>query len=260
MIDLRDICRRYGAFELGPLDLQLRPGEYWVLLGPSGAGKSLLLQLLAGLDHPDRGEISVDGALINAAPAERRGFAMVFQQPALFPHLDLRGNLAYGLAARGMARAERETRVDEMCVALGLEDLHDRPVAALSGGEARRVVLARALAIRPRLLLLDEPLAPLDHNARLVLQHELARLHREFELTTLHVTHSRDEARALASHCALLLAGQIVQAGPVDEIFAHPRCAFAATFLGKDEARAPEPEGCDRACLAGGRCPVPQRS
>ncbi len=256
MIELSAIGQRFGAFTLGELTLRVEQGAYWVLLGPTGAGKSLLLHLIAGLYPLARGRITLAGADVGAVPPERRQLGVVFQSAALFPHLSVRENIAYGLRARRLPRAERDARVDALIERLGIGALRDRPTASLSGGEAQKVAIARALAIRPRLLLLDEPLAAVDHNARLGLQEELRRWHRELGLTTLHVTHSREEALALADHCAVMLGGRLVQHGPTAELFARPRCAFVARFLGV----APVGQSpCAEACFTQpGRCTHPQ--
>jgi iron(III) transport system ATP-binding protein len=253
--------RAFGPFGLGPLSLELKGGEYWVLLGPSGCGKSMLLQTVCGFHRPDAGQVWLAGRDATSAPPEARGIGLVFQQAALFPHRSVRDNVAWGLDARKVPAPERERRVDEVVAALGLSPLLDRPVAALSGGEAQRVAIARAVAPRPALLLLDEPLSLLDHNTRLELQAQLGRWHKELGLTTLHVTHSREEARALGTHCALMLGGTLVQAGPAAEVFARPRCPFAASFLGLPaEAAVAQPE-CAKDCLARpSRCVAPQVS
>ena len=253
------LARRFGAFGLGPLSLALRPGEYWVLLGPSGCGKSMLLQTLCGFHRPDGGRVLLDGRDATALPPEARGIGLVFQQAALFPHRTVRENVAWGLVARKVPAADRERRVDEVVDALGIRPLLERPVAALSGGEAQRVAVARAVAPRPALLLLDEPLSLLDHNTRLELQGQLQRWHRELGLTVLHVTHGRDEAKVLATHVALMLGGTLVQAGPAAEVFERPRCPFAAHFLGLPREVASEQPACAASCLASpARCVAPR--
>lgn len=258
-LSLHALRRAFGPFGLGPLSLELRRGEYWVLLGPSGCGKSMLLQTVCGFHRPDGGEVRLGGRDATQEPPEARGIGLVFQQAALFPHKSVRDNVAWGLFARRVPAPERERRVDEVVAALGLGALVDRPVAALSGGEAQRVAIARAVAPRPALLLLDEPLSLLDHNTRLELQAQLGRWHKELGLTTLHVTHSREEARALGTHCALMLGGTLVQAGPADEVFARPRCPFAASFLGLPAEAATEVPECAAACLAKpSRCVAPR--
>jgi molybdate/tungstate transport system ATP-binding protein len=178
----------------------------------------------------------------------------VFQQAALFPHISVSDNIEYGLRARRMPSPERVQRRDGIVEALGLAPVLSRPVPTLSGGEAQRVAIARALAIRPEILLLDEPLSLLDHNARLDLRDELARVHRELELTTLHVTHSRDEARSLGDHVAVMVGGYVVQRGTTEEVFARPACRFVAAFLGCDSSDSDEPLPCDSECPARAAC------
>jgi ABC-type Fe3+/spermidine/putrescine transport system ATPase subunit len=248
MIDVAGLCLGLGEFALRDVSLRIAAGEYWVILGPSGCGKSVLLQTLAGLYAPDAGAISVRGRDITALPPERRKMGLVFQQAALFPHRSVRANIAYGLRARSVAAAEVERRVSELIERLGLQAIVGRPVATLSGGEAQRVAVARALAIRPDLLLLDEPMSALDHNTRLELQVELARLHKELGLTTLHVTHSREEAAALGDHMAVMLGGRIVQRGTVTEVQARPRCPFVARFFGLGPSAVAALPDCAHSC------------
>jgi ABC-type Fe3+/spermidine/putrescine transport system ATPase subunit len=250
--------RHFGEFALGPLSLEVETGEYRVLLGPSGAGKSMLLHTLAGGFEPERGTIALDRRDITRAPPEAREVGLVFQQSALFPHLSVGENLAYGLRARRVAAAERDRRVSEVVAAVRIESLLSRPTATLSGGEAQKVALARALAIHPRVLLLDEPLGPIDHDARQDLITVLERVHRDLGLTTLHVTHSRDEARALADRCTVMLGGRLVQSGTTEELFARPRCAFVARFLGAGASAVFEPPDCGDGCVhQPGHCSSP---
>jgi ABC-type sulfate/molybdate transport systems ATPase subunit len=255
VIRLERVTRRFGDFYLDGVDLDVPQGQYWVLLGPSGAGKTLLLHLIAGLHRPDAGRLLLAGEDAGAAPPEARGVGLVFQRSALFPHYDVTGNITYGLAVRGLDAAERRRRLDELVETLDLTALLDRPVASLSGGEAQRVALARALALRPRVLLLDEPLGPLDFDARRGLQEELRRVHQAFELTTLHVTHDREEARALADAAAVMVGGQIIQAGSLTALRDKPRCRFVARLLGEEE-RAPQdhPPSEQAGLNAGGSC------
>ena len=255
MIGIEHLERRFGDFALS-LSLQVPDGTYEVILGPSGSGKSLLLGCIAGLFTLERGRISLDGRDVTREPPERRGLGLVFQRSSLFPHLGVLQNVEFGLRARGMRKAERRARTDELCRSLRLEALLGRPVTALSGGEAQRVAIARALAARPRVLLLDEPLSLVDHNARLELQDELRRIHGELGLTALHVTHDREEARALGQRCAVMLGGRIVQEGLQEEIFARPRCVFVARFLGLP-GNPPAAPGCSEACVGGARCDAP---
>jgi ABC-type Fe3+/spermidine/putrescine transport system ATPase subunit len=248
MIELVRLQRSFGDFALRDLSLQIGKGEYWVILGPSGCGKSVLLQTIAGFFAPERGRIVIDGTDITDSAPERRRIGLVFQQAALFPHKSVFENIAYGLRARKVRKAEANQRVDELVERLGLQTILPRPVPTLSGGEAQRVAVARALAIRPDLLLLDEPMSALDHNTRLELQAELGRLHRELGLTTLHVTHSRDEAAALGDHVAIMLGGRIVQRGAAGDIIGRPRCPFVARFLGLDASAIAALPGCAARC------------
>ena len=256
MSEIQHLGCRFGDFALDDVSLRIGKGEYWVLLGPSGCGKSVLLQTIAGFFPPTAGRILVDARDVTAESPERRNIGLVFQQAALFPHLSVRGNIEYGLRARRVPAAEARRTVDELIDRLGLAAVLCRPVATLSGGEAQRVAIARALAVRPVLLLLDEPLSALDHNARLELQAELARVHKELGLTTLHVTHSRDEAAALGDFLAVMLGGRIVQSGTVAELRERPRCPFVARFLGLDASAAVSLPPCAAACLEEpGCCP-----
>jgi ABC-type Fe3+/spermidine/putrescine transport system ATPase subunit len=231
-LDVRGLCRRFGGFALRAVTLSLPAGAYGVLLGPSGSGKSLFLHTVAGLHTPEAGSIALCGRDVSSLPVELRGVGLVFQQAALFPHYSVLGNIEYGLKARGVPAAERRGRVAELVGLLGLETIASRPVATLSGGEAQRVAIARALAVRPSLLLLDEPLSLVDANGRRELREVLRRLHAELGLTTLHVTHDREEAVALGDHCAVMLGGTIARAGPTADVFARPGGEELARFLG----------------------------
>lgn len=249
-LELSDLCRQAGEFALDRVSLRIERGSYWVLLGPSGSGKSMLLQAICGFFELDGGRVLVEGRDATLEPPERRGMGLVFQQAALFPHFSVAENIEYGLLARKVPAAERRRRREELVERLGLSGILGRPVATLSGGEAQRVAIARAVIVRPALLLLDEPLSLIDHNTRLELQAELRRWHRELGLTTLHVTHSREEARALGDHCAVMLGGRLVQSGPIEELFSRPRCPFVARFLGLGEETAVAKLPCAEACLA----------
>lgn len=248
MIELAGLCCAFGEFVLRDISLRIDKGDYWVILGPSGCGKSVLLQTIAGFFSPARGRILVDGRDITATAPEHRKMGLVFQQAALFPHKSVRENIAYGLRARKVARAEVDRTVDDLVDRLSLRAILARPVATLSGGEAQRVAVARALAIKPDLLLLDEPMSALDHNTRLELQIELARVHKELGLTTLHVTHSREEAAALGDHVAIMLGGRIVQRGSAAEVQGRPRCPFVARFLGLEPSSIATLPACAHKC------------
>jgi len=261
MIELDHLHATFGTFALRDINLAIGKGEYWVILGPSGCGKSVLMQTIAGFFSPERGRIVVAGRDVTALPPERRRMGLVFQQAALFPHRSVRENIAYGLRARRVPVQEMDRTVGELVERLRLAEVLPRPVPTLSGGEAQRVAIARALAIRPDLLLLDEPMSALDHNTRLELQTELGRLHRELGLTTLHVTHSREEAAALGDHLAILLGGRIVQRGAFAEVKAHPRCPFVARFLGLDPSTIAALPECAPSCAEKpGECTAPEAS
>jgi ABC-type sugar transport system ATPase subunit len=247
MIEVRQLERKWGSFVLQVDQLKIEAGQFGVMVGPSGSGKSLFLKLLAGLYAPDRGRIRIAGKDVTEVPTERRRVGLVFQEASLFPHYSVRNNIAYGLKVTGVPRAERDRRVDELIGLLRMENILQRPVPSLSGGEAQKVALARALVVKPDVLLLDEPLSQVDHNTRLELQAELARIHREMELTCLHVTHNREEAFELAGVCAVMHAGRVIQFGDTGQIRREPACAFVAKFLGLDgESR---PVGCTELCF-----------
>ena len=208
-------------------------GRITTILGPSGSGKSTTLAMLAGLTMPDSGQILWDGADITRQPAERRGFGLVFQSYALFPHLTVQDNIAFGLKVRHWSSAKRKARVGEMLELFRITPLAQRRVHQLSGGEQQRVALARALAFHPKLLLMDEPLSALDGRLRDELRLELGKLLPELGITTVYVTHDQVEALSLGHEVILLHQGQIEQAGKPREMYLQPSTLFAATFLGQ---------------------------
>ncbi len=215
------------------VDLSIAEGEFFALLGPSGCGKTTLMRLLAGFEAPDAGRILLDGQDIAALPPHRRPVHMMFQSYALFPHLTVVQNIAFGLRRQGMARAQAAARVDEMLDLVRLEGLGGRRPDQLSGGQQQRVALARALAPRPRILLLDEPMAALDRKLREETQLELVALQRRLGLTFLIVTHDQDEAMVVADRLAVMRAGRIVQAGTPREVYERPASRYVAEFLGE---------------------------
>ena len=231
-LQVRDLWVDLGEFHLREVDLDISPGEYFVILGPTGGGKTVLLETIAGLHPPRRGHILLDGEEVTATPPERRGVGFVYQDYALFPHLNVAQNIGFGLELRGEGRAAIERRVDEMGRLLSIDHLFHRRPGTLSGGEQQRTALARALIVEPRLLLLDEPLSALDPATREELQRELARLHAELGTTTVHVTHDFEEAVALGDRIAVLNAGRVVQVGSPEEIFRRPDSEFVARFVG----------------------------
>ncbi len=218
---------------LEPLDLEIGAGETLVLLGPSGCGKTTTLRLIAGLEMPDAGgTIAFGGEDVTRLPIERRQVGMVFQHYALFPNLSVRGNVGYGLKIRRTPAAELRARVDELLAMMQLGEHAERAVTELSGGQRQRVALARALAVRPRVLLLDEPLTALDARLRDTLRRDMQALLRELGVTTVYVTHDQAEAMALGDRVAVMGAGRIEQIGTPREIWYRPANRAVAQFIG----------------------------
>jgi ABC-type sugar transport system ATPase subunit len=232
-LDVEGVSRRYDGVEaLREISLSVAPGELVAVLGASGSGKSTLLRAIAGLEPVDAGRVVIGGAdQARVAPAER-GVAMVFQSFALFPHLSVERNIAFGMRARAEPKAAVAARVREMAAALGLGELLDRRPGELSGGERQRVALGRALAARPRVLLLDEPLSNLDAQLRVSTRAEIRRVQEESGVTALHVTHDQGEALALGHRVAVLRDGRVEQVGTPDEIWERPASTWVARFVG----------------------------
>jgi ABC-type Fe3+/spermidine/putrescine transport system ATPase subunit len=237
VIALQDLEVAAGGFAVGPLVLDLEDGSYGVLLGPSGAGKSLVLEAVAGVRGVRAGRVRVGGEDVTEAPPERRRIGLVFQDALLFPHLSVAANIAYGLAREGARRPWRRRRsiapaVRALAAEVGTEHLLERAPASLSGGERQRVAVARALASRPRALLLDEPLGAVDAEGREALQDTLRRVNREDGITMLHVTHDLAEAFSVGDVCALLIGGRLLQAGAPADVLRRPADEAVARFLG----------------------------
>ncbi|MGD2175913.1 MAG: ATP-binding cassette domain-containing protein [Candidatus Brocadiaceae bacterium] len=232
MLELREVSRRWKGFSLSDVSLRVDRAEYFVLLGPSGAGKSLMLELIAGFHTPDRGRILLDGRDVTRLPPERREVGFVYQDSMLFPHRSARENIAYGLRLRGHEPREVTREVKRLARMLRIQGLLERMPATLSGGESQRVSIARALAVRPRVLLLDEPLGALDPPTQEALRGELSRVHRETGVTVLHVTHDQAEARELGQRVGILRRGRLVQVGPPQAVFERPDNHFVAEFTG----------------------------
>ena len=231
MLNVRNITKVFDGFALRDVSFDVAQGEYFVLLGPSGVGKTLILEIIAGLQIPNSGSISLDGKDITAERIQRRRCALVYQDRSLFPHMSVRRNIAYGLRAGRMHRATVKERVEKLADDVDVRDILDRDPRVLSGGEAQRVALARALATEPRCLLLDEPISSLDAGSRRQLRSLLRSLNRQGH-TMLHVTHDYEEAITLASRVAIMNEGCIVQVGEPVEVFRHPKSTFVAGFIG----------------------------
>ena len=227
------VGKRFGTFRaVDRLSLDIRAGEFFALLGPSGCGKTTLLRMLAGFETPDEGRILLDGKDIARVLPHQRPVNMMFQNYALFPHLSVRDNIAFGLKRAGMARAEINARVAEMVALVKLEGLEKRKPDQLSGGQKQRVALARSLARRPRLLLLDEPLAALDRKLRESTQFELVELQRRLGMTFVIVTHDQEEAMTVADRIGVMDAGRLEQVAPPRQLYEEPASRWVAEFVG----------------------------
>jgi putative spermidine/putrescine transport system ATP-binding protein len=245
-----------GRQVLQPLDLDIHPGETLVFLGPSGCGKTTTLRLIAGLEQPDAGgQVLFDDRDVTGLPIERRDVGMVFQNYALFPNLDVAGNIAYGLKIRGLPRAERDARIAELLAMMHLEPLAERRIQQLSGGQRQRVALARALAPRPRVLLFDEPLAALDAQLREQLRADIGALLRELGTTAVYVTHDQQEALALGDRIVVMGEGRIAQIGTPTQIYQRPASRFVAGFVGQLNRFEVRAHSGAEVAVAGGRLP-----
>ncbi|MCL6446623.1 MAG: ATP-binding cassette domain-containing protein [Armatimonadetes bacterium] len=231
---LSGVTKKIGGFSLQDISLEVAPGEYFVVLGPTGAGKTVLLETVAGIHSVDAGEIWFDGVNITAWPPEQRRFGFVYQDYVLFPHLNVKQNIAFGARVNRWSKNGLEKKIEDIAALLGISHLLRRFPGTLSGGEQQRVALARALVTEPQILLLDEPLAALDPRNREALQQELRQLHKIAGTLTLQVTHDFEEAFFLADRIAVLDGGRLLQVGPPEEIFARPRSAAAARFVGAE--------------------------
>ena len=257
-VALKALTRHYGdVAAVEQLSLDVKPGELVALLGPSGCGKTTTLRLVAGFLTPEAGEIWVGDRCLSSpttvVPPERRRMAMIFQSYALWPHMTVAQNVAYGLRfKRTLPRAERETKVRVMLDVVQLAGYEQRYPGELSGGQQQRVAVARALVVEPEILLLDEPLSNLDANLREEMRFEIRRLHEEFGITTLYVTHDQAEAMVISDRIAVLDRGRVAQVGTADELFSQPRTRFVAEFIGRTnviEGRAIAPDRVARGTL-----------
>ncbi len=238
-IEIRELTKRFGkVVAIEKMNLTITPGEFLVLLGPSGCGKTTLLRCLAGLEEPDGGDILIDGEVIFSAsrgisvPPAKRHVGMVFQSYALWPHMKVKDNIGFGLRTQKVPRAETRERVGQVLHDLDMGDLGERYPSELSGGQQQRVALARLLAVRPPVFLMDEPLSNLDARLRMDMRSDLKRLHHDAGATTVYVTHDQTEAMTMASLVVVMNEGQIQQAAPPGEIYLRPANLFVADFVG----------------------------
>jgi len=259
------VSKRFGDVPaVERLSLDIYEGEFFALLGPSGSGKSTLLRTLAGFEQPSEGRILLDGQNISHVPPHRRPVNMMFQSYALFPHLSVAGNIAFGLKQENLSKAEIGERVRDMLALVQLQDFDERKPGQLSGGQRQRVALARALVKRPRVLLLDEPLSALDRKLREETRFELIELQRRLGLTFIMVTHDQDEAMALSDRIGIMNEGRLVQVATPSEIYEQPSSRWVAGFVGdvnliEGQLAETGPAGSMVECAAGGRLRVAQK-
>ena len=233
IISICGISKHFGAVHaVDNVELEIQRGEFFSLLGPSGCGKTTLLRMLAGLETPSEGEIFIDEQPMSAIPAYRRPVNMVFQNYAIFPHLDVRGNIAFGLRKSGLSKAEINAKVEEMLDLIKLPGYEERSATQLSGGERQRIALARALIRRPKVLLLDEPLGALDKKLREQMQLELRDLQKSVGITFVFVTHDQEEALTMSDRIAVMAEGQVLQVSSPAGLYERPSSRFVADFIG----------------------------
>lgn len=233
-IQVRDLTKRFGdTVALKGLSLDIPAGELFFLLGASGCGKTTLLRAIAGFNLPDEGRILFDGEDVSRVPPHQRGTAMMFQSYALWPHKNVFKNVAFGLEERRVPRAEIRARVEQALAMVHMQGLGERKIGQLSGGQQQRVALARSLVVRPRCLMLDEPLSNLDAKLRVEMRSEIRRVCKEFGLTAIYVTHDQKEALSIADRIAVLDSGRIAQVGPPEDIYRRPHSAYVASFIGE---------------------------
>ena len=233
LLEVSGVSKQYGdGFAVKRVSLSAERGDIVCLLGPSGCGKTTLLRLVAGLETPDDGTIAFDGRVLNRVPSRDRGFGLMFQDLALFPHMDVSGNVSFGMRMQRRPKDQVTTRVNALLRLVGLENFQKRKVHELSGGERQRVALARSLAAEPSLLMLDEPLGALDRALRETLQTQVRGILKALGQTAIYVTHDRDEAYAMADSMVIMEEGEVVQAGTPEELYTAPRSELVARSMG----------------------------
>lgn len=233
-ITIQDLIKKYGDTTVIPeLSLEIKKGEFFTLLGPSGCGKTTLLRMIAGFNSIEGGTIHFNERVINQVEPGKRNIGMVFQSYAIFPHLTVKGNIAFGLENRKLSKAEINAKVDEILKVVQIEPYKDRMPKNLSGGQQQRVALARAIVIRPDVLLMDEPLSNLDAKLRVDMRNAIKDIQREVGITTVYVTHDQEEAMAVSDRIAVMKSGVIQHLGTPQEIYQRPANVFVATFIGR---------------------------
>jgi putrescine transport system ATP-binding protein len=252
LIRVEGLTKRYGdVVAADNVTLDIEAGELFALLGASGSGKSTLLRLIGGFETPTQGKVYIDGVDVTGMPAYERPTNMVFQSYALFPHMTVAGNVGFGLRQEKLSKSEIASRVEETLDLVRLSGLGNRKPSQLSGGQRQRVALARALVLRPKVLLLDEPLSALDKKLREHTQFELMRLQSTLGITFIMVTHDQDEAMAMSTRIAVMDQGAVIETGAPRDIYERPRCKFVADFIGAANILDAEPAGANRVQLPG---------
>jgi len=231
MLEVKDLCTQLGDFFLKNISFDVKDGEYFVLLGPTGSGKTVLLESIAGLHAISSGQVWINGRDVTQLNLEKRKIGFAYQDYALYPHLTVRDNISFGLMWRNKKRQEIEKAIDNVVELLNIADLLEKRPWSLSGGQSQKIALARAIAIKPDLLLLDEPLSAVDSGTKEDYERELKELHNHLKLTTIHVTHNFEEATAMGNRIAVIMNGQILQIGTPEQIFRQPNSELVARFL-----------------------------
>ena len=232
-IHIDNVVKKYSDHTvIDGLSLDVRPGEFFTLLGPSGCGKTTLLRMIIGFNSIEGGEIRIGDRRINDVPPNQRNMGMVFQNYAIFPHMSVRDNVAFGLKMRGVSAEEIDRRVDEILRVVKIDALRDRMPTALSGGQQQRVALARAIVIAPEVLLMDEPLSNLDAKLRVEMRNAIKQIQRQIDITTVYVTHDQEEALAVSDRIAVMEGGVVRQIGSPQQIYRRPADVFVSTFIG----------------------------
>jgi putative spermidine/putrescine transport system ATP-binding protein/spermidine/putrescine transport system ATP-binding protein len=235
-LELTNVGKVYdnGTMAVDSFNLAVSKGEFIAFLGPSGCGKTTTLRMIAGFESISSGDMMIKGVRMNDVPPQKRPMSMIFQNYALFPHMTVRGNVGYGLDVKGMAKAERDAKVDRILATLGLEDIAERKTDKLSGGQRQRIALARGLVVEPDILLLDEPLGALDANLRKAIQNELKLLQKTLGVTFIFVTHAQSEALALSDRIVVMNQGRVEQISPPHQLYTRPKTPFVAQFIGRN--------------------------